>query len=154
VSDIRNDSTPQPSKPTGEAPHRAYPQPQVETPNTDHNIDNGNFEWDNPNLVRLVGGETPVLVIFLSPSCPTCDSMAFLIKELEAEFGKEIQFYHLNSAQPGTERLRKALAFRYPPHYFLIDSEGEVVANWVGLVSRGELSSAFADLISAESVEK
>ncbi len=66
---------------------------------------------------------------------------------LEAEWGNEINFVYLDIDDNRNTRFKKALGFRYLPHLFLLDGEGYILEQWVGVVERSVLEEAFQRLI-------
>jgi hypothetical protein len=66
---------------------------------------------------------------------------------LEAKWGKEINFVYLDIDDGRTSTFKRALGYRYQPHLFLIDGEGMVLRQWVGLVGEAELEQAFLEAV-------
>ena len=62
---------------------------------------------------------------------------------LEAEYYDRIAFSYLDIDDPRTEDFKRALGYQYQPHLFLLDGEGNIVDQWVGIVSAEQLSAAF-----------
>jgi hypothetical protein len=61
---------------------------------------------------------------------------------LEAEYGDRVNFVYLDIDDRNTNPLKQQLGYLYQPHLFLVDGEGAVLQQWVGLVSREELEGA------------
>lgn len=65
---------------------------------------------------------------------------------LEVEYFERVEFVYLDIDDPRTDPFKQQLGYRYQPHIFLIDREGNVVQQWVGPVSEGELAAALDQL--------
>ncbi len=65
---------------------------------------------------------------------------------LEAIWGDRINFAYLDIDDPNTTPFKQQLGYRYQPHLFLLDGEGQVVQQWVGIVAEEELVAAFERL--------
>ena len=62
---------------------------------------------------------------------------------LEAEWGNKINFVYLDIDDSRNSRFKKTLGFRYQPHLFLLDEDGYILEQWVGVVERSVLEEAF-----------
>jgi glutathione peroxidase-family protein len=67
---------------------------------------------------------------------------------LEAEYGSQVNFIYLDIDDPETESFKQQLGYRYQPHLFMIDADGNVIQQWVGRVSGEELEQAILDILS------
>jgi thioredoxin-like negative regulator of GroEL len=61
---------------------------------------------------------------------------------LEAEYSGKVDFAYLDIDDPRTNPFKQQLGYSYQPHIFLLDSEGNVVQQWVGPVSKADLVAA------------
>jgi len=68
--------------------------------------------------------------------------MAPIVHGLESEFYPNVNFVYLNIDDPATSSLKAALSYRYQPHFFLIDGEGNVLQQWLGPVGEEEFRQA------------
>jgi hypothetical protein len=66
---------------------------------------------------------------------------------LEQAWGDEIRFVYLDIDDPRTDPFKGQLGYVVQPHIFLLDGEGNVVAQWLGPVRAGELEAEFRDLM-------
>jgi len=73
--------------------------------------------------------------------------MAPVVHGLEAQYYGKINFYYLDIDDARTEPYRRQLGFRYQPHFFLLDGQGNILRTWVGSVSEAEFISAFDQLL-------
>jgi hypothetical protein len=70
-----------------------------------------------------------------------------MVHGLEQTYGDQIDFEYLNVDLPSTAAAKEEFGYRYQPHFFLVDANGEVVQEWVGNVNQMELERAFAGVI-------
>lgn len=69
--------------------------------------------------------------------------MAPIVHGLEAEFAGNINFIYLDRDDPRNEDLLNQLGFRYQPHFLLLDGDGTVIQQWLGVVSAEEFRDSF-----------
>jgi hypothetical protein len=67
---------------------------------------------------------------------------------LEAEYGSQVNFIYLDIDDRNTEPFKQALGYRYQPHLFLVDADGNILQQWVGRVSGDELEMAILASLS------
>jgi thioredoxin-like negative regulator of GroEL len=72
--------------------------------------------------------------------------MAPIVHGLEVEFHDRVEFVYLNIEDSATEEFKKQLGYRYQPHFFLINAEGEIIQQWLGPVSEEELRQSLEDV--------
>ena len=68
--------------------------------------------------------------------------MAPVVHGLEQKYGDQIDFAYLDIEDPRTDEYKREFGFRAQPHIFLLDGSGEILQQWVGLVSAEELDAA------------
>ena len=73
--------------------------------------------------------------------------MAPVVHGLEAEYDTQMSFIFLDVDDPQVNEFKSALGFRYQPHFFLLDGEGNRIKQWIGAVSEAELEAAFIKAI-------
>ena len=61
---------------------------------------------------------------------------------LEQQYGDKVNFIYLDIDDARTDDFKRQLGFRYQPHLFLLDGEGNVTQEWLGFVSAEELQGA------------
>jgi hypothetical protein len=61
---------------------------------------------------------------------------------LEQQYGDRISFVYLDIDDSRTDDFKRQLGYRYQPHIFLLDGEGNITQQWLGFVSREELETA------------
>lgn len=69
--------------------------------------------------------------------------MAPIVHGLETEYSESINFVYLDIDDPANADLLSFLGYRYQPHFFLVDGNGEVLIQWLGVVSAADFRSAF-----------
>lgn len=62
---------------------------------------------------------------------------------LEAKYDNKIQFTYLDIDDPANESFKQKLGYRVQPHLFLLDGEGNILAQWVGAITAEDLETAF-----------
>ncbi|NMC14653.1 MAG: thioredoxin fold domain-containing protein [Chloroflexi bacterium] len=87
----------------------------------------------DPKSVQLVTGKHQ-LIEFFAYWCPTCKSMAPVINGLEWKYQGRISFVYLDIDDPANQPFKKALGYKYQPHFFLIDGQGNILNQWLGYV--------------------
>lgn len=65
-----------------------------------------------------------------------------IVHGLEARYADRIQFTYLDMDDPATDDLKRQLGFQWRPHFFLVDGDGQVVTQWVGMVDEQTLVDA------------
>ena len=70
--------------------------------------------------------------------------MAPIVHGLEVEYAGEINFVYLDIDDPGNDKFKNDLGFRYQPHFLLIDGEGNIIQQWLGPVTADQFREAFA----------
>lgn len=61
---------------------------------------------------------------------------------LEDQYGEQVNFVYLDIDDAQTEPFKKALGYRYQPHIFLLDSDGNVLNQWIGLANGSDIEAA------------
>jgi hypothetical protein len=69
--------------------------------------------------------------------------MAPIVHGLEAEYFDKINFVYLDIDDPANDNFKQLLGFRYQPQFFLIDSDGNIIQQWVGAVPETDFRTAF-----------
>jgi hypothetical protein len=76
--------------------------------------------------------------------------MAPVVHGLEQQYAGRITFAYLDVDDPDATWLKEELGYRTQPHLLLLDSEGGVVKEWVGVTSENHLTVAFNALLAGE----
>ena len=66
---------------------------------------------------------------------------------LEQQWGDRINFVYLDIDDARNDAFKRQFGYRYQPHIFLLDGQGQIVDQWIGRVAEGTLVSAFEALI-------
>lgn len=67
---------------------------------------------------------------------------------LEAEYFDMVNFVYLDIDDPASDPFKLALGYRYQPHIFLVDEDGNLLQQWVGPVTREDLAAAINAAVS------
>jgi hypothetical protein len=62
---------------------------------------------------------------------------------LEAEYFGRINFVYLDIDDSRNQEFITSLGFKYQPHIFLIDGEGNIIKQWLGPVSAEDFRTVF-----------
>jgi hypothetical protein len=73
--------------------------------------------------------------------------MAPIVHGLEAQYQDRMRFIYLDIDDSANQTYKKELGFRYQPHIFLLDAEGNVLSQWVGPVSKDDLETAILEAL-------
>jgi thiol-disulfide isomerase/thioredoxin len=87
-------------------------------------------------------------VEFYAQWCVVCKRFAPMIHGLEKEYEGRVNFVYADVQHPDSFDLRYALPNPGVPSYVLLNGDGEVLANWVGPVSRQDLRSTFDEALN------
>ncbi len=66
------------------------------------------------------------------------------MNRLEAQFGDEIQFVHLNVDDPASRPLRDQFNVTHRSQYALVDANGEIVQRWFGPLGSSSIEGDIA----------
>jgi hypothetical protein len=61
---------------------------------------------------------------------------------LDAKYAGEIEFVYLDIDDPNTTVFKQQLGFIYQPHLLLLDGDGNVLSQWIGIASESDLNAA------------
>ncbi len=61
---------------------------------------------------------------------------------LEQKYGDKIDFAYLDIEDPRNDGFKQQFGFRVQPQILLLDAEGKIAQQWVGLVSQEDLEAA------------
>lgn len=67
---------------------------------------------------------------------------------LEGKYCDQVEFSYLDIDDGSTQRFKEALGYRYQPHIFLLDADGNILNQWVGYVQGEDLESAIVNALS------
>ncbi|MGB2910456.1 MAG: thioredoxin domain-containing protein, partial [Anaerolineales bacterium] len=95
------------------------------------------LEATDPATVKLASGQVQ-FIEFFAFWCGTCQAMAPLVHGLEEQYDSQVRFIYLDIDDPANKPFKEELSYRYQPHFFLIDDEGNILDQWVGYVSVGD----------------
>jgi hypothetical protein len=73
--------------------------------------------------------------------------MAPIVHGLEADYGDRINFVYLDIDDSRNEAFKRALGYRFQPHFFLVDGDGNVLYQWVGRITGDSLILAFEEAL-------
>lgn len=61
---------------------------------------------------------------------------------LEEKWGDHVDFIYLDIDDAQTSEFKSQLGYQYQPHIFLLDTEGNVLQQWVGFVDGQQVQAA------------
>ncbi len=68
--------------------------------------------------------------------------MAPVVHGLEAKYNGTVDFVYLDIDDPATTAYKQQLGYRYQPHIFLLDGDGNIVEQWIGYTTEDQLDPA------------
>jgi len=68
--------------------------------------------------------------------------MAPVVHGLEARYSDRIAFIYLDIDDPRTAPFKSRLGYLVQPHIFMLDGPGEILQQWLGMVSEADLEAA------------
>jgi hypothetical protein len=69
--------------------------------------------------------------------------MAPIVHGLEANYTGKVLFSYLDIDDPANDEFKQALGYRVQPQFFLLDGQGNILKQWLGMVSAEEFASEF-----------
>jgi thioredoxin-related protein len=69
-----------------------------------------------------------------------------VVHGLEVEYYDKINFVYLDVDDSRTNEFKRLLGYRVQPHIFLLDGQGNIVQQWLGIVPVAEFRSAFDNI--------
>ena len=70
-----------------------------------------------------------------------------VVHGLEAAYSEQIDFVYLAIDDAATQPLKAALGYRLQPHFILVDVQGHIVQQWLGLVSESDFREGFQTVV-------
>jgi thioredoxin-like negative regulator of GroEL len=67
---------------------------------------------------------------------------------LEQQYGDKVNFVYLDIDDSRNDSFKRQLGYRVQPHIFLLDGNGQVIEQWLGLVSKDDLEAALKAVAS------
>ena len=71
-----------------------------------------------------------------------------IVHGLEEEYGQEIEFVYIDIDDPESQKAKYEYGFRVQPHFLLVDTNGEVLAQWFGYNEPVVFEDAFTTVLS------
>ncbi len=69
--------------------------------------------------------------------------MSPIVHGLETEYIETIKFIYLDVTDPDNSDNLSLLGYRYHPHFFLLDGQGNIIQEWVGPASDADFRNVF-----------
>jgi len=73
--------------------------------------------------------------------------MAPIVHGLEARYSERIRFTFLDIDDPANQEAMRDLGYIGRPHFYLLDSDGNILKQWLGNVPVEDFETAFAQII-------
>jgi thioredoxin-related protein len=74
--------------------------------------------------------------------------MAPIVDGLKDEYGEQVDFVRFDIDDSSTQEAKRQYGYRGQPHFFLVDSAGQIVKSWQGRVKREAFVEAFDGVLS------
>jgi hypothetical protein len=71
-----------------------------------------------------------------------------IVHGLEDRYGDRIDFVYLNIDDPSTAQAKEQYGYRVQPHFFLVDSSGQIAESWLGSVQETAFVAAFDQVLT------
>ena len=68
--------------------------------------------------------------------------MAPVVHGLEARYSDRIDFIYLDIDDPRSAPFKSRLGYLVQPHVFMLDGQGAIQQQWLGMVSEADLEAA------------
>jgi thioredoxin-like negative regulator of GroEL len=66
---------------------------------------------------------------------------------LEVEYYGKVNFVYLDIDNSTNDDFKRQLGYRVQPNLFLLDGEGNIIQQWLGVVTAEELRAAFDSVV-------
>jgi len=99
------------------------------------------YRADTPDLIGGTGN--PQLVEFFAYWCTTCRFMRPTVHQLEADYWGKLDFVYLDIDNPANSDAKEEYGFVAQPLFVLLDSGGNELQRWYGVVSEEDFRAAF-----------
>ena len=73
--------------------------------------------------------------------------MAPVVHGLEAKYWQQANFVYLDVDDPRTSSFKQQLGYRLQPHFYLLDGQGNILQQWIGVVDGAVLEAALVEAI-------
>ncbi len=70
-----------------------------------------------------------------------------MVHGLEADYVNQVNFIYLDIDDSRTDRFKRELGYVYQPHLFLLDDQGNVITQWLGIVEKDVLEEALIEAV-------
>ena len=75
--------------------------------------------------------------------------MAPVVHGLEPQYEGRMDFVYLDVADARNAAAKSRLGFRSTPHFFVVSAEGQVLAEWQGVVPRDSIVARLRPVVGA-----
>lgn len=69
-----------------------------------------------------------------------------MVHRLEVEYYDTIDFVYLDIDDSRTDDFKRQLGYRVQPHLFLLDGNGNIVQQWLGIVPEADLRAVLDNI--------
>jgi hypothetical protein len=68
---------------------------------------------------------------------------------LEVKYSGQVDFVYLDIDDSRNDEFKRQFGYQYQPHLFLLDGQGNVLNQWVGLVDEATLDAALTEAVNS-----
>lgn len=111
-------------------------------------LENRPTPTDGPSEITLNG--KPHLIDFNAAWCAPCREMKPFLKELEAKYGEQINFWDINIDNRMSVKLEAKYNIEFIPVIIILDAEGELIRRLDGFHTEKEVETAIKDALGEQ----
>jgi len=99
-------------------------------------------------LEQAQAGDKPVFLLFHSLTCDPCVEISANVDQILPAYEGKVTFVNAITDDESAQRLAARFQFQYIPTSFFLDSAGQVVDSYTGVLSEEELKAKLDQLVA------